>query len=57
MRRGEARAKLAGQGFFAKTMTRARRSDGGEADRTRADRVFGGCLYICATPFFATNFL
>jgi hypothetical protein len=40
---GEARAKSTGQGFFAKTMTRATGRDGSDVGRTGADRVFGSC--------------
>ncbi|MDR2760225.1 MAG: hypothetical protein LBB09_00050 [Rickettsiales bacterium] len=47
MGRGAARAKLAGQGFFfAKAMTRATRRGEGNVGRTRAERVFGGCLWF-----------
>ncbi|MDR2760515.1 MAG: hypothetical protein LBB09_01565 [Rickettsiales bacterium] len=43
MGRGVARAKLAGQGFFAKTMIRATGRDGGDVGRTGADWIFEGC--------------
>ncbi|MDR2760347.1 MAG: hypothetical protein LBB09_00685 [Rickettsiales bacterium] len=41
---GVARAKLAGQEFFAKAMTRTTGRDGGDVGRTGAERVFGSCL-------------